>query len=262
MGSLELLLENTSREKSLTSVVPRLIIVPRSHNIPFGDPPEEVCQMRGRFLGTQTIVAGAMAMLGIWSSREVDAAQGEPRVSWSPCYRELGLSFECGIVHVPLDHSASGGATISIALVRLAATDPTARIGSLFFNPGGPGGSGVDFLLALAPLIPAPLAAQFDLIGFDPRGVARSTAVRCFGNSRQWAGLIRPFPFPVTPPEEALWAAADQYLADACDQRAARILDHMATADVVNLGSPSRSCPLTRRSVCTPRSRATGWASP
>ena len=87
-------------------------------------------------------------------------------------------------------------------------------------------------MLGFAPFIPEPLRARFDIVGFDPRGIARSTAVRCFGNATQWAPLFTPFAFPVTPAEEALWTAADQYLIGACDQRAARIIDHMATADV------------------------------
>lgn len=188
-----------------------------------------------RLLAAQTLLASTAASLGIWSfspMAEVRAAPATPKVSWSPCYRELGLPFECGTVQVPLDHNDPGVAAISIALVRLAASGPSPRIGSLFFNPGGPGGSGVDFVLGIAPIVPAPLRARFDLVGFDPRGIARSTAVRCFGSVRQWAGLFTPFPFPVTSAEEALRAASDQYLIEACDQRAARILDHMATADV------------------------------
>ena len=191
--------------------------------------------MRRRSLAAQTLLASAAAAFGIWCSSpsaELRAAPDTPRVSWSPCYREFGLPFECGTVQVPLDHDGPGGAAISIALVRLAASGPGTRIGSLFLNPGGPGGSGVDFLLGIAPIMPPPLRARFDLIGFDPRGIARSTAVRCFGNPRQWAPLFTPFSFPVTPGEEAQWAAADQYLAGACDQRAARIIDHMSTADV------------------------------
>lgn len=181
------------------------------------------------------LLVGVVAFAGISLSERgtgVHAAPGVPKVAWSPCYKDFGLPFECGTVQVPLDHDGPANATISIALVRLAASGPGTRIGSLFFNPGGPGGSGVDFLLGIAPLVPLPLRAQFDLIGFDPRGIARSTAVRCFGNSRQWAGLFTPFPFPVTPAEELVWAAADRYLVDACDQRAANIADHMATADV------------------------------
>ena len=189
--------------------------------------------MRRRFVAAHACLA-SVAILGLWSSPPVSvvrAAPGTPRVSWSPCYRDLGLPFECGTVQVPLDHDGPAEAAISIALVRLAATGPGARIGSLFFNPGGPGGSGVDFLLGFAPFIPPPLRARFDLIGFDPRGIARSTAVRCFGNSGQWAGFLTPFPFPVTAAEETVWAAADQDLIGACDQRAASIIDHMSTAD-------------------------------
>jgi pimeloyl-ACP methyl ester carboxylesterase len=133
---------------------------------------------------------------------------------------------------VPLDHDDPNGAAISIAVVRLAALDPVSRIGSLFFNPGGPGGSGVDFVLRVGPLLGGSVRARFDLVGFDPRGVARSTAVRCFGTARQWLDLNIPFAFPVTPEEEALWAAADQFVVSACDQRAGRIIDHMSTAAV------------------------------
>jgi pimeloyl-ACP methyl ester carboxylesterase len=191
--------------------------------------------MQRRSVAAHACLASVAAILGLWSTPPVSvvrAAPNTPKVSWSPCYRDLGLSFECGTVQVPLDHDGPAEAAISIALVRLAATGPGDRIGSLFFNPGGPGGSGVDFLLGFAPAVPPPLRARFDLIGFDPRGIARSTAVRCFGNARQWAGFLTPFPFPVTAQEETLWAAADQYLIGACDQRAARIIDHMSTADV------------------------------
>jgi pimeloyl-ACP methyl ester carboxylesterase len=122
---------------------------------------------------------------------------------------------------------------VSIAVVRLPAGDPARKIGSLFFNPGGPGGSGVDFVLALAPyLYTDEVRARFDIVGFDPRGIARSTALRCFGTPKQWEGYYTPFAFPMTLDEAAVWEAADRYLDAACDQRAARIIDHMSTADV------------------------------
>jgi pimeloyl-ACP methyl ester carboxylesterase len=146
------------------------------------------------------------------------------------------------MVNVPLDHANPGLAAIQIALVRLRAAGPGERIGSLFVNPGGPGGSGVDFVLGAGPILyTEELRARFDIVGFDPRGVARSTPLRCFGTDRQW--WFAPFNFPMTAPEEEYWRATDLYLIDRCDQRATRILDHMSTADV------ARDLDLLRRAV-------------
>jgi pimeloyl-ACP methyl ester carboxylesterase len=118
-------------------------------------------------------------------------------------------------------------------MVRLPATDSAQRIGSLFLNPGGPGGSGVDFVLGAGPFLYADeVRERFDIVGFDPRGIGRSTALRCFGNARQWDPGVLPFPYPTTLEEEELWEAADLFLIGECDQCARRIIDHMTTADV------------------------------
>ena len=160
------------------------------------------------------------------------AAPPVPRINWSHCYRDFGFPFECATVQVPLDYNNPGAASIGIAIVRLPASDPANKIGSLFFNPGGPGGSGVDFLLFAGPfLYTDEVRARFDLIGFDPRGIARSTALRCFGNPRQWAPYFTPFAFPITLEQAELWEAADRYLNDACAQRGTWIIDHMSTAE-------------------------------
>ena len=170
-----------------------------------------------------------------WSVLPTSSSQAAPPVpiiNWSQCYREFGFPFECATVQVPLDYSNPGAASIGIAVVRLPASDPANKIGSLFFNPGGPGGSGVDFLLFAGPfLYTDEVRARFDLIGFDPRGIARSTALRCFGNPRQWAPYFTPFAFPITLEQAELWEAADRYLDDACAQRGTRIIDHMSTAE-------------------------------
>jgi pimeloyl-ACP methyl ester carboxylesterase len=131
-----------------------------------------------------------------------------------------------------LDYNNPGRAAISLAVIRLPATDPAHKIGSIFFNPGGPGGSGVDFILGAGPYLYTPeVRARFDLVGFDPRGIARSTALRCFGNPSQWTGYFTPFAFPITLEEEAIWQAADRYLVDACARRGSRIIDFMSTAN-------------------------------
>jgi pimeloyl-ACP methyl ester carboxylesterase len=154
------------------------------------------------------------------------------KLSWSRCYAEFG-TFECSTFKVPLEYSRPNGPTISLAVVRLPATDPARRIGSLFLNPGGPGGSGVDYTVFAGPSLYTPeVRARFDLVGFDPRGIARSTPLRCFGNPKQWEPAFTSFAFPLTSDEVQQRIAADRYLADACDRRGGRIADHMATADV------------------------------
>jgi pimeloyl-ACP methyl ester carboxylesterase len=132
-----------------------------------------------------------------------------------------------------VDYDQPNGATISLAVVRLPASDPAHRIGSLFLNPGGPGGSGVDFAVFAGPfLYNDSVRAHFDLVGFDPRGIGRSTALRCFGTPKQWGPYFTPFAFPSTPAEEVQSMNADLYLDSNCAQRGGKIADHMSTANV------------------------------
>src|SRR5205814_10538052 len=137
-----------------------------------------------------------------WSAVSPSAVAAPTRIAWSPCHRDLG-PFECGTLQVPLDYDRVGGGTISLAVVRLPATDPAHRIGSLFLNPGGPGGSGVDFVRFAGPDLYTPdVRARFDLVGFDPRGITRSSPARCFGNYKQWGPAFTGLAFPSTPEEE------------------------------------------------------------
>ena len=180
------------------------------------------------------LVASMVVCAGVLvGSASASSASASPaKIAWSKCYAALG-PFQCGTVQVPLDYNNPNGATISLALVRLPAADPAHRIGSLFLNPGGPGGSGVDFTLFAGPVLyTAEVRARFDLVGFDPRGTNRSTALRCFGNEKQWAPYFTPFAFPSTPAEEQTWMTADLYLDSNCAQRGGLVIDHMATADV------------------------------
>ena len=92
----------------------------------------------------------------------------------------------------------------------------------MFLNPGGPGGSGVDFAVFGAPFLYSPeLRSRFDLVGFDPRGIARSTALKCFGNVNQAVSIFQApvIAFPKNAAEAEAWFGNDQRLADACDQR-------------------------------------------
>jgi pimeloyl-ACP methyl ester carboxylesterase len=155
-----------------------------------------------------------------------------PKLSWQPC-GESAPAFECATAKVPLDYDHPRGATISLALTRIRATDPSRRIGSLFLNPGGPGGSGVGFVQAVGEsLYSDEVRARFDLVGFDPRGVAGSNPLLCFDTQEQADAATAPFAFPVTAAEERIWERSDRAYARACARRAGPIIDHMATADV------------------------------
>ena len=172
---------------------------------------------------------------------------GQSGVAWAPCFQdiaaqfaeflppELAPTYECALVGVPLDYDEPRGGTVGISLVRLPATDPGARQGSVFLNPGGPGGSGVEFAVFGAPFLYSPnLRAEFDLVGFDPRGIVRSTALKCFGNIEQAISIFDApvVAFPKNAAEAELWFADEQDRADACSQRGNKVLGHMSTANV------------------------------
>jgi pimeloyl-ACP methyl ester carboxylesterase len=110
----------------------------------------------------------------------------EQRIRWHGCQTgsddELGAQLdaanaECGEVTVPLDYARPGGRTITVAMSRLPAKDPSRRIGALLLNGGGPGGMGLDMPLVIGAQ-PVP-RERFDLIGMDPRFVGRSTPLDC-----------------------------------------------------------------------------------
>ena len=127
-------------------------------------------------LGCLALLAGSASS----ASAQDTAAPAVPELGWSDCRG----GFECARALVPLDHRRPGGRRISLALVRRPATDPDRRIGSLFMNPGGPGGSGIGFARGFYNELPEELRRRFDIVGFDPRGVGRSTPVRCWSTSR------------------------------------------------------------------------------
>lgn len=110
--------------------------------------------------------------------KPVDALPDIAAIEWESCDTQ-DAPWQCGFIEVPLDYRQPAADAISIAVTRLPAAVPSQRIGSLVLNPGGPGGSGLDLTWSYASLFPTELTNAFDLVGFDPRGVGRSTAVDC-----------------------------------------------------------------------------------
>ncbi|KES07025.1 alpha/beta hydrolase [Streptomyces toyocaensis] len=156
-----------------------------------------------------------------------------PRLDWSPCSYAPG--FQCATAEVPLDHRHPGGRTIDLAVIRRPATDPAHRAGSLFFNPGGPGNAtaGTAALPVAYEAFPRELRERFDIVSWDPRGVGRSTAVRCFTSAEEFAAWSARVPdgFPVGARERAAWISAFAELGRLCQQRVPDLLRHVSTAD-------------------------------
>ena len=157
-------------------------------------------------------------------------------VVWSPCG-----SLQCGSVTVPLDYAHPQGTTIRIAVARHPAADPSARIGSVVINPGGPGGSGIDDLPNELSVMPAGIVDRFDVVSFDPRGVERSSPVSCSPPATTTTGSTPPQssssstqlidPVPTTPAAEAALVRNDQEFAAQCEAASGSILPFLGTVD-------------------------------
>ncbi|MET1255438.1 alpha/beta hydrolase [Aliikangiella maris] len=157
-----------------------------------------------------------------------------PEINWQPC-ETRPAPFECAQVDVPLSYSPydRSDKTTSIALARYPASDPEQKIGSILLNPGGPGGSGVNFVLNAGPFLFSPqVREKFDLIGFDPRGIGASNPLQCFTSAEEQEKALAS---PAEPTEfEAILEKrkADKFFAKLCRKNGGDIFKHMSTADV------------------------------
>ncbi|KAJ6568866.1 TAP-like protein-domain-containing protein [Mycena capillaripes] len=107
-----------------------------------------------------------------WQTLKTDS-----KLNWKPCYSGL----QCSRLEVPLDYSAPEAGCASIAIVRFPSTSPKSEYrGPILFNPGGPGGSGVDIIVSNGAAFAEIFGPEFDIVGFDPRGVSYSTPTISF----------------------------------------------------------------------------------
>ncbi|MGW8948912.1 alpha/beta hydrolase [Streptomyces sp. NPDC055709] len=175
---------------------------------------------------------------------------------WGPCPRKAESQNadaprpQCATLDVPLDHRDPDGRQIEIAVSRLTSKDPSKRRGVLLTNPGGPGASGVDYPAQLAGAgLPKDVLDSYDVIGFDPRGVGRSTPVTCDLTPQQKARGNFP-PYAHTAADVAKEASYARTIAEQCaTSRTAWMLPHTTTANTARdmdriraaLGEPKAS---------------------
>jgi pimeloyl-ACP methyl ester carboxylesterase len=172
------------------------------------------------------------SLLAAWLVAAPAASAGSKgSLAWTDCSQVPELVVECARQSVPLDYDRPGGKTIVIAVARVPARDQAHRIGSLFFNLGGPGASEVDWLQTGGAALFDTLNERYDIVGFDPRGVGQSSpSIDCKVNQETEGPSSQPFPTPLTLDLRALLAKDQRYL-HRCAALNGKILSHVSTAD-------------------------------
>ena len=141
----------------------------------------EAALFRFGLIGLSTLAGVLLLTAGVPTS-----AGASNEIAWKGCGEQL----ECAKVRVPLDWDKPGGRKIKLAVIRHLASRPDERIGSLFFNPGGPGNSGVGFVREAGEILDGYGQGRFDVVSWDIRGSDPNvppdrpgpvtTPVRCF----------------------------------------------------------------------------------
>ncbi|MET8541030.1 alpha/beta hydrolase [Kitasatospora sp. NPDC004799] len=167
------------------------------------------------------------------------------RLAWQPC----DGGFECTTFRVPLDYDHPGDGDLTLAAARAAAEPsgsasppaaasasasspaaPGSRLGSLLLNPGGPGGSAIEYLEAATRTYDRGVRDRYDLVGLDPRGVGRSNPVSCLTGDRMDAYTT----VGLTPGDQRgidALIAADREFAEGCRKQAGAALGHLSTVE-------------------------------
>lgn len=143
---------------------------------------------------------------------------------WKRCEAASPAEFECATIKVPLDYRVPEGKRIDLAISRIKSTAPGKRHGVLFANPGGPGGRGLYMPLGMQERLPESAQQKYDLIGFDPRGVGRSSPVSCDLEPEE-ENWLRPYK-QETFDKDVAWA---RDVANKCKEKAGGTLPHITT---------------------------------
>jgi pimeloyl-ACP methyl ester carboxylesterase len=146
------------------------------------------------------------------------------RLTWTSCRSKD----QCSWLTVPLDYQHPAGTTIRLALLRVPAADKGERIGSLVVNPGGPGGSGIDYAASAGQAFRKPLLDHFDIVGFDPRGVGESDPIDCISDD-QLDAYVAENPVPETSAERRAYTQWNKTMAAGCAK--SPVGAHISTVD-------------------------------
>ncbi|KGN38134.1 alpha/beta hydrolase [Knoellia subterranea] len=202
--------------------------------------------MRRRLASSALLVSAALVLSGCTSIGDLfgsDATPSPAAKQTPPAgmegmekFYEQDLTWErcdggqCTKLTVPLDYSKPDGDTIQISVLRVPARKQSQRIGSLVVNPGGPGGSGVDYARAADFIVGSAVRQRFDVVGFDPRGVGRSAPIDCLSDS-ELDTFLGGEQTPDDAAEEQAFADNAKNFAEKCGANAGPLLGHVSTVD-------------------------------
>ncbi|MGN0063266.1 MAG: alpha/beta hydrolase [Nocardioides sp.] len=144
-------------------------------------------------------------------------------LEWSDCDGD-----DCAELTVPMDYAEPDGEEITIAVLRVPAGGDA--LGSMVVNPGGPGGSGTEYAKNASFAFSKALRHHFDVVGFDPRGTGRSTAIDCVTDDELDA-YVAGDPVPETPAEIATVEAASKSFGAGCAARSGDLVNHVSTIE-------------------------------
>jgi pimeloyl-ACP methyl ester carboxylesterase len=185
-------------------------------------------RVTSRNLWRSASIASLAAVLLVVAGAQASADPGQTpfKITWSAC--EKSPQTQCGTLKVPLDWSKPSGARISLVVARGPAKDPGQRVGTLFFNPGGPGDGAAKYIADAETIFTPTLIERFDLVGMDPRGIENSSQVRCT--------------LPLITPESTLFPKTEQQFQQLrqhnrevglnCLDQAGELVRHMDTVSV------------------------------
>jgi len=170
------------------------------------------------------------------------------RLAWKGC----GDGFDCTKLEVPLDYRDPAKASIFLNVIRHSAPVELTR-GTLVLNPGGPGGSGIDFARNIDYIMTPTLQENFDVVGFDPRGVGTSNPVKCLSD-KQLDQLIAADQSPDTPSEIGQFVSYAKLLANQCIKNSPKIVPFMDTV------SAARDIDILRQALGEEKLNWFGWS--
>jgi pimeloyl-ACP methyl ester carboxylesterase len=146
-------------------------------------------------------------------------------------WRTCGGDFQCAGLAVPLSYDSPASGQITVQVLRYKASDQSHRLGSLVVNPGGPGGSGLDYARAARAITTDAIRARYDIVGFDPRGVGTSDPIHCL-DDKQTDAFVTMDASPDTPSEVAIQATQSAAFGKACLQRSPSLVPNVGTREV------------------------------